>query len=146
MTCAQFCEVFAEMYPPSFLFSPNLMTMPSIFASLRDFLNSKGAKLTQHSTQRVIMTIASSVYDESEDREAALENAENLFSERRCSLRSRTSASAGGEDSSTGTTISSPASAASREDRRTHNIRMRFKEKDYKFSGDTGQSWIEYVS
>eukprot|EP00171_Calliarthron_tuberculosum_P018940 IDg18940t1 len=147
MTGAQVREVFAEMYPPAFLFSPKIMAMPSLYASLRDWLNSKGANLTQHSTRRVIMTLAGSLYDESEDREAALEIAGQLVAQGRRSTRTGTSTTAGGGgDSSTVHTVNQPATASSKEDRTAHNIGMRFKEKDSKFSGDIGQSWIEYVA
>eukprot|EP00171_Calliarthron_tuberculosum_P003360 IDg3360t1 len=96
------------------------MTMPSVYAGLRDWLNSKGANLTQHSTPCIIITLAGSFYDESEDHEAALEIAGRLVAEGRSSSRARTSTIAGGG--------------------------MRFKERDSKFSGDIGQSWIEYVA
>eukprot|EP00171_Calliarthron_tuberculosum_P023645 IDg23645t1 len=134
------------MYPPAVLFSPKIMAMPSIYSSLRDWLNGRGANLAKHSTRRVIMTLASSLYDESDDREAAMEIAGQIVAEGRRSTRSTIAGTSAGAAESTRSNTGSASGAPGREDRTAHNIGMRFKEKESKFSGDIGQSWIEYVA
>eukprot|EP00171_Calliarthron_tuberculosum_P007546 IDg7546t1 len=68
MTGVQVKEAFTRMYPPAVLFSPKIISMPAVYSCLRDYLNSRGDNLVMHSTRRFIMTLASSFYDESEDR------------------------------------------------------------------------------
>eukprot|EP00171_Calliarthron_tuberculosum_P023415 IDg23415t1 len=146
MTGVQVREAFAEMYPPAVLFSPKLMAMPAVHSSLRDWLNSRGANLAIHSTRRVIMTLASSLYDESEDREAAMEIAGQIVAEGRRSSRSTAAATSTGVEVTTRSNIGAASGFQPREDKTAHNMGMRFRDKDTKFSGDIGQSWMEYVA
>ncbi len=66
-------EAFAEMFPPATLFHPAIQTMPSISPVLKNWLNKNGAALAPHSSHRIIMTLASTVYSDSEDTNAAVE-------------------------------------------------------------------------
>ncbi len=53
---------FAEIHPPATLFSKDIKSFPSIYPNLRKWLNKQGAALTPHSSHRIIMTLASSIY------------------------------------------------------------------------------------
>lgn len=46
----------AEMFPPALLFSKELQDLPACYGSLRDFLDTRGAELRQHSSRRILMT------------------------------------------------------------------------------------------
>ncbi len=71
-------EAFAEMFPPSDLFSPEIRSMAAVYTNIRDWLNDNGANLTPHSSRRIIMTLASSLYDDSEDTVAAVDYSSGL--------------------------------------------------------------------
>ena len=63
----------AGMYPLTVLFSQEIRDLPAIYSELRDFLDSRGANMTQHSSRRVMMTLSTSLYEEQEDTLAATE-------------------------------------------------------------------------
>ena len=67
----------ADMFPPSELFSKELRNLPS--AELRNFLDTHGARMTQHSSRRIMMTLASNVYEEQEDKQAAVEVVQDII-------------------------------------------------------------------
>ena len=79
MSGTQIKDEFAELLPPAQMFGDPIRVMPTIYSGLRDWLNAKGANLTQHSSRRVIMTLASSLYRESENREAAMDIARGII-------------------------------------------------------------------
>ena len=61
--------------------------MPAIYTNLHDWLNDKGENLNPHSSRRVIMTLATSLYTESEEKEAATEIAREIIASSRRSTR-----------------------------------------------------------
>ena len=134
----------AEMFPPAMLFNKELLDMPAIYSSLRDFLDSRGANLQQHSSRRIKMTLATSLYDEPEDREAVTEIVSHIFAEGR---KYKVAASATQDAASTSNFPSSAPQLSSNNssDKIAHNVAMRLKEKDKKFGGELGESWMEYV-
>ena len=72
LSCEQVKAGFAEMYPPGALFSEAIQSLRSMYTSLRDWLNKNGAELVQHSTRRIVMTLASTVYTDEEERMSPL--------------------------------------------------------------------------
>ncbi len=58
MTGVQVKEAFAEMFPPSDLFSSEIRSMPAVYTNITDWLNDNGANVTPHSSRRIIMTLA----------------------------------------------------------------------------------------
>ncbi len=56
-----------------------------------DWLNLKGAALTPHSSRRIRMTLAHSLYEDNEDTVAATEIARTILAQGRQSTRSTTS-------------------------------------------------------
>lgn len=134
----------AEMFPPASLFSKELCDLAVLHSSLRDFLDSRGANLQQHSSRRIMMTLATAVYDEPEDQQAAKEIVTDIISQGR---RNRL-ASSRHQDTVSLSNLSSSApesSTPSSSDRVAHNVAMRLKDTNSKFSGELGQSWMEYV-
>lgn len=70
------------MYPPGVLFSEGIQSLRSIYKSLRDWFNRNGANLTQHSSRRIVMTLASSVYTDDEETSVAIELARTIIKRR----------------------------------------------------------------
>lgn len=53
----------AEMFPPALVFSKEICDMPIAFMSLRDFLDTQGANMSQHSSRGIIVNLASNQYE-----------------------------------------------------------------------------------
>lgn len=66
-------RAIANMLPPDQLFRKELRSLPSVNSEFRTFLDTRCARMTQHSSRRIMMTLASNVYEELEDRQAAIE-------------------------------------------------------------------------
>ncbi|OSX74486.1 hypothetical protein BU14_0287s0005 [Porphyra umbilicalis] len=129
----------AELLPPAALFGPEITTLPYVRRELRKWLDSRGANLQQQSSHHFVMTLATSLNKDAEDRVVATQMASALVAE---------SHRQGGGSSAT--TSPSPAArgdtASSGGDRTAHNIAMRFRDPSVKFSGNLGESWMEYVA
>ena len=132
----------AELFPPAVLFASEIRTLPLLHRQLRAWLDKRGANLTQHSSRRVLLTLATSLYDEAEDREVAEELARKVMAENRR-----------GPDTTGVQQTPHPLSASSSTIRPSdggstiaHKIAMRFKDEKWKFSGSIGQFFQDYVS
>ncbi len=68
MTGAQVKVAFTDMFPPAVLFSEELMSMHAMYANICDWLNLKVAALKPHSSRRILMTLAHSLYEDDEDQ------------------------------------------------------------------------------
>ena len=140
-------ESTAEMIPPATLFHPEMIALPSFYREPRKLLDRYGASLQQHSSHRAIMTLATSLYEDQEDTHAATDMARATLAAGR---RSTTSPihDAAGSGPSRSDIGAAPAEriTASTVDKVAHNAAMRLKEKDERFGGDLGESWIEFVS
>lgn len=128
----------AELLPPAVLFGRDVATLPYAHRELRKWLDGHGANLQQHSSHRVIMTLATSLYVDPEDRVAANQLATELVAAER-----RAGGSAAASQPSPPARRGDAPSAAS--DRTSHNIAMRFRDPTSKFSGSLGEAWMEYV-
>lgn len=65
-------DTVAELFPSAHLFSEELREIPGIWLELRKFLDKNGTAMTQHSSRRVILTLAHSLYDDAEDRHTSI--------------------------------------------------------------------------
>ena len=131
----------AHMFPPADLFSNELRSLPSAYSELRNFLDSRGASMTQHSSRRIKMTLAHYLYEEQEDKQAAVHIVQLIIASDR---RNRDQSS---ETKVTPAPVSSSSRCpgASSIDKIAHNVAMRLKDKDRKFSGAIGECWMEFV-
>ena len=91
------------------------------------------------------MTLAHGLYEEAEDTQAAIKMPREIVAAGR-RLRSTASRSNRREE----TQQASPATTAtstnySSAEKNAHNVGMRLKDRDKKFSGDLSDSWMEYV-
>lgn len=78
------CAHIAELFPPASLFAKEICDTPTVWVDLRNFLNALGANLAPQSSRRVICTLAHGLYDDAEDRQAAVETSNLIVaSERR---------------------------------------------------------------
>lgn len=132
----------AEMFPPAHLFCKEIADMASVWMELRAFLDARGAPLQQHSSRRVILTLAHGLYQESEDRNAAIDIANDIVSAGR---RRRQDISQGTTSQRQSSEQSQAQQANSSEERVAHNVAMRLRDNDKKFSGDIGECWMEFV-
>ena len=68
-------KTVAELFPPAVLFGKEICNLPAVHIELRNVLDSRGANLPQHSSHRVIKTLAHGLYEETEDTQEAVEMA-----------------------------------------------------------------------
>jgi len=114
-------ETIAEFFPPAELFSPDLRALPAIYKELRDWLNANGANLQQHSSRRIMMTLAANLYTEPEDTEAAISIVEDIIAAGR-----RPQTVTGSAESSASVPIQQRGNGGT-DDKLAYNIAMRFK-------------------
>ena len=69
----------ADMFPPSDLFSKELRSLLSVCSELHNFLDSRGACMTQHSSRRIMITLAHNLYEEQENKQAAVDIVQLIF-------------------------------------------------------------------
>ena len=62
----------AELCPPAMLFSLVILTLPILLKEFRKWLDLMGPNLQQHSSRSNLMTLATNIYSEPEDREVAI--------------------------------------------------------------------------
>lgn len=62
----------AEMFPPARLLLAEIKDIPSVWIELWKHIDSHGSSLLQHSSRRVIRILVHSIYEEADDREAAV--------------------------------------------------------------------------
>ena len=67
-----------DMFPPASLFGQEICGIPAVLIELRNFLDSRGENLQQHSSHRVVMTLAYSLYEEAEDTHANIDMAREI--------------------------------------------------------------------
>ena len=82
-------SVISDIRPPASLFSQQILDMPAIYSSFRDFCDSRGAYLQHHTSRRIKMTLETILYDEPADREPATEIVADIFSQGRRDRRVR---------------------------------------------------------
>lgn len=124
----------AELFPPAHLFGKEIRDTPGIWVGLRNFLDSRGASPNQHSSRRVILTVAQGLYNEGEDREAAVELA-NLIIANGHRIQMDLENNSLQPVTMTDQTSSAPSTQESYTNELVaHNVAMRLKEAAQKFS------------
>ena len=132
----------ADMFLPADIFCKQLRMLPSLYSELRNFLDGSGANMVQHSSQRIMMTLAHNIYEQQEDRHAAISIVQNTIASGRRSHEQI--------DTSQSTRLVPAATASARPrgssvDKIAHIVAMRLRDKDKKFSGAIWECWMEYV-
>lgn len=64
---------FADRFRPAQLFDGSIQSLSSFYSKVRDFLDRHGSNMTKHGSRRVIMTLASNISEEADDRDTALQ-------------------------------------------------------------------------
>ena len=129
---------------PEELFHPDVKTSPAIYRAIKAFLGNRSVSLVHHSSGRNIKIIASTLFQGEELAKAEmLINAVRTFSSMpqvqpnaNMSLASTRSI-----HNNSSSNIDEPNPFA----KVAHNIAIRFKEQDKKFSGAIGESWDEFL-
>ena len=136
-------EEVADMFPPAILFSKDLCELPAVFTELRNFLDSRGTNMHQHSSRRIMMTLATNIYNEPEDTDAATAIVTEIMA---AGKRMRGDLSRLSEQRSQSTrSNNTPHPSSSSTDKIARNVAMRLKDRDKKFSAALGESWMEFV-
>ena len=146
LTGIQLKRTIADMFPPASLFQQEICDLPAVHIELRNFLDSRGGNLEQHSSHRGVVTLAHGLYEEPEDTQAAIDMAREIVA---AGCRSRSNAPGSSrrglsQPISQSTNVTSPNHTSS--EKVAHNVAVRLKDKEKKFSGDLGESWMEYVN
>lgn len=136
-------KLVAEMFPPGVLFDEDIREFPNIYLELRNFLEQRAVILPQHSSRRTMMTLSHNLYEEAEDRAAAIEitNLIIAHSRRGRSATARNEpqeSESASQDARSNNYHNSPEKTA-------HNVAMRLKDQDKKFTGELGECWSEFV-
>lgn len=137
----------ADMFPPASLFAKEICDLPAVWKELRDFLDRRGANLQQHSSHRVINTLAHGLYEEPEDTQAAIDIAKEIVAAGR---RPRHDLNRYASHSSSSGTVApqmnqSASPHGTSAEKLAHNVAMRLRDNEKKFSGELGDSWMEFV-
>ena len=66
------------MFPTASLFRREICDLPTVHIELRNFLDERGTNLQQYSSHRAVMTLAHGLYEETEDKQAAVEIAREI--------------------------------------------------------------------
>lgn len=122
----------AELFSSALLFRTDVAALPYAYGELRIWLDGHGAKLQQQSSHRFIMTLASSLYNGPEDRQAASQMASEFLATR---IRTGGSGANSQAPSPEHREKASPAPG----DRTAHNIAIHFRDSSSKFSGNLGR-------
>lgn len=131
--------LIADEFPPGILFDPEIGRLGELWTGLRTWLVARGVRITQHPTRRIILALATSIYEDADDREAAVELAQRYIASQKKGPPGPVIEDAPDlPDTRHATNITPP-------DRVTHNIAMRFKDVDAKISGVISQCWQEFV-
>lgn len=137
---SQLKEMVAELFPPASLFAKEICDLPSVWVELPSYLNAKGAGLQPYSSRRVIMTLDHGIYDDADNRDAATQMARLIVSSGR---KVRTDLQ---ETAPMIIEITESGSESGKKGGRlAHDIAMRLKDADKKFSGDLGECWMDFV-
>lgn len=70
LSAEQIKEAFSKMYPPGMLFSEDIQTVPEIYPA---WFKNEGCNLTPHSSRIIMKTLASNIYTEAEEANAAMQ-------------------------------------------------------------------------
>ena len=121
-----------DIFPLASQFRQEICDLPAVHVDLRNFLDAEGANLAQHSSLRVVMTLAHGLYEETEDTQAAIEMAREIVAAVRRQRVPSPSSSSHGEQSpvpKTSGSFSIPTKKVA------HNVAVCMKENDKNFRG-----------
>lgn len=76
-------ETIEEMFPTCNRFSDESKELTGVWIELRNFMDWNGVSMTQNSSRRVILQLEHFLYDDAEDRWAAVEIANEIVAEGR---------------------------------------------------------------
>ena len=132
LTCA-----VADIFVLRELFCQEQRSLPSLYRELRYFLDSRGVSTTQNSSHRIMMKLAHNLYEEQENKQAAVDIVQQIILS---GPRSRDVSPA----SQTSQLFPVSTSAAhvpsgSSSDKIAHNIVMGLKDTSRKFSSAIGE-------
>jgi hypothetical protein len=132
---------FVEDFPPEIIFSRPLLNTPTIHRLVRAFLVARGIPMPQIGRGRIILTLASNLYtDAPSDKDIAYSICDHFISP--VSSRPSNAIPLGAEAA---TFASSVNSSENDYLKKAHNIAVRFRDDEKKFSGKLGENYSEYI-
>lgn len=146
LTGEHFKAAFAEIYPPPTLFSTKIHSFPVIYPAPRNWLNKHGTDLQPHSSHRIIMTLDTTIYVNSEDKNIVVDIVNEISTINRSRTTEISSWNISTTPASRGGKAPSPNKSQSGSQKVAHKIVMRFRHESETFTGDIGESWNEHVA
>lgn len=113
----------AELVPPAVLFGPDLQKYRIFYSEMRDFLNRNGCNLTQHPSRKIINTLAHELYEEADERAAAIELAKIIIAQGKNPITPAVI-----PDKPPDQPNEKPSQNYEGKDKLAHNVTMRFKD------------------
>lgn len=138
---ATIVKCIAELLQPAVWFSCDLGSVTALHSEFWNFLDRRGANITQHPSLRILMTLATNIYDKEDDGNAAVDIFRDIIT-------------AGGRspsqvaEAASSIPIGPPSTTQMKtfpSEKFAHNVDMRFQERDKKLAGELGQYCQEYV-
>ena len=84
-------QAVAYMFPLALLFNTNMRAIPALYSELHNVLDTRGGNLTQHSSRRIMMTLATNLCEDDDDKAAAVDILRSIIASgrRNCSIIAR---------------------------------------------------------
>lgn len=117
---------------PEMMFNRGTAPFPSLWSNLRKFLVDRNVQLKTHIRHRTIYTIANTIFADEDENEVAIELARRILN---------------GNIYLNGAARPEPIQQTDSQDtmkKTAHNVAMRLKDADQKFSGDLSECWEDY--
>lgn len=132
----------AGMFPPGSLFSVSMVATPILFKDLRDFVDRREGNLLRHVARRIMMTLATSFYEEAEDKTVATEIVTVFLAADRHVRRGGQKENLDGHVRSASDAAFSPSESI---DKQAYSVALRMTYKDKKFTYSLEEFWMGFV-
>lgn len=117
---------------PEMMFNKGTAPFPSLWSGMRKLLTDRGVTLHTHQRHRTIYTIANTIFVDKQENENAIELARRILNG---TIYSPNNLRPNPEQSS---------EAQDTQKKMAHNVAMRLKDSDQKFSGDLAECWEDF--
>lgn len=128
-----------DILTPEMVFHADIAPWPNIWSEMRKFLAQRQVNLIVHERRRAVYTLANSIFPDENETRIALEMAHNLLS------TGQNRETRAPSDQQTHHHNADMTYGSYMKEKAAHNVAMRLKDYEQKFSGDLGQCWQDFV-
>ena len=132
------------MFSPAELFYKELCELPAVLTEIKNFLDSRGANMRQHSSKRIMTTVANNICEDQEDCHAAVDILTEILAAGRRVRADISQTDNNSHETPQATTRQAPSTSAP--DIGAQNVVMRLTERDKKLSRELGETWMDFVA